>query len=152
MIDHSLEHIFSYTGTLDAPQWIGPVPEGLRIIFPLTGGEVRGPRLQGRFLPGGGDWLTGRRDGVAILDVRGTIETHDGALIYMSYSGVMDLGEDGYEKAVRGELPPLLKLRTAPRFLTAHPDYAWLNRVQCIGIGESVTAELKVSYDVYAIR
>lgn len=152
MIEHSFEYLFSYTGLLDAPQWIGPVPEGLRIVFPMSGGEVSGPRLRGRILPGGGDWLTGRRDGVGILDVRGTIETHDGALVYMFYSGVGDLGEDGYEKALRGELPPLLKLRTAPRFLTADARYAWLNRLQCVGIGEAVTADMKVSYDVHAVR
>ena len=152
MFEYSMEQLFSFTGTLDAPQFVGPVPEGLRIIFPMTGGVVSGPRLQGRILPGGGDWMVGRRDGVAILDVRGTIETHDGALVYMFYSGVGDLGEDGYEKALRGEMPALLRLRTAPRLLTAHPAYAWLNRLQCVGIGEAVTTELRVGYDVYALR
>ncbi|MFN2424819.1 MAG: DUF3237 domain-containing protein [Candidatus Binatia bacterium] len=152
MHEYSLEHIFSLTIPLDAPQWVGATPEGLRIIFPTAGGEVDGPRLRGRVLPGGGDWFTGRRDGVGILDVRTTIETHDGALIYLFYTGVADLGEDGYDRAVRGELPPLLKLRTAPRFQTAHPDYQWLNRLQCVGIGEAATGELKVSYDVYALR
>lgn len=152
MYAHSLEHLFSFTGTLDLPVAIGPVPEGIRLIFPITGGEVTGPKVRGRVLHNGGDWLTTRRDGVSILDVRGTIETSDGALIYMFYSGVSDLGPDGYDKASRGELPEKLLLRTNPRFLTAHPAYEWMNRVQCIGIGESVTAELKVGYDVYALR
>lgn len=152
MYDHSLEHIFSFTGTLEPPLPVGPVPEGIRMIFPITGGEVTGPKVRGRVVPGGGDWLTGRRDGVAILDVRLTIETDDGALIYMFYTGVSDLGPDGYDRVSRGELPPLLKLRTAPRFLTAHPAYEWMNRVQCIAVGESVTMELRVGYDVYAVR
>lgn len=152
MYDHSYEHIFSFSGSLEPPQPIGPGPEGLRLIFPLSAGEVDGPRLRGRVLPGGGDWLTGRRDGVGILDVRLTIESHDGALIYCAYNGVGDMGPGGYEKALRGELPPILKLRTSPRFQTAHPDYEWLNRIACVGIGEAVTGELKVGYDVYAIR
>ena len=154
MIDPSLEHIFSITVVIDPPQGIGPAPDGLRLIFPIVSGEVAGPRMRGKVLPGGGDWFTCRRDGVGILDVRDTIETDDGALIYMFYTGVTDLGEDGYEKALRGELPSVLQLRTTPRFQTGHPAYAWLNRLQCIGIG---TAEVgaggnKVSYEVYAIR
>jgi len=37
--------------------------------------------VSGKLRPVGGDWLTIRKHGVAILDVRATIETHDGALI-----------------------------------------------------------------------
>ena len=152
MFEYSLEYLCSFSGTLDMPQAIGPVPEGLRLVFPVTGGRIDGPRLHGRVLPGGGDWFVGRPDGIGILDVRMTIETDDGGLIYVAYSGVGDLGEDGYEKALRGELPPVLQLRTAPRFVTAHPDYEWINRLQCVGIGEAVTGELRVAYDIYALR
>lgn len=60
-----------------------------------------------------------RTDGVGILDVRATIETHDGALIYAAYSGVIDLGEDGYQKFLQGELPASgTPIRTAPCFYT----------------------------------
>jgi hypothetical protein len=48
---------------------IGPLPEGIRAILHVTKGEMTGPKLRGRILPGGGDWLTVRTDGVAILDV-----------------------------------------------------------------------------------
>ena len=152
MFDYSLDHLFSYTANLDPPQWIGDCPEGLRIVFPVSGGELTGPRVRGRILPGGGDWMTGRRDGVGILDVRGTVETDDGALLYMAYTGVTDLGEDGYQSALRGELPAAIKLRVVARFQTSHPAYLWLNRLQCLSIGESVIAEMKVAYDCYAVR
>ena len=39
-----------------------------------------------------------------------------------------------------------------PRYLTAYPDYQWLNRLQCLGIGEFDVQNLKVSYDLYAVR
>src|SRR6516164_841417 len=39
------------------PQKLGTVPHGVRIIVPVTGGDFDGPRLRGRILPGGGDWL-----------------------------------------------------------------------------------------------
>ena len=80
MFDYSLEHLFSYEVSLERPQMIGPLPEGIRAIFYVTKGEVTGPKLRGRILPGGGDWLTVRTDGVGILDVRGTLESDDGAI------------------------------------------------------------------------
>ena len=93
-----------------------------------------------------------RTDGVSILDVRATFESHDGALIETAFTGVGDLGENGYQKFLRQELPLSLQLRVAPRFRTAHPDYEWLNRVQCIGVGEINMEPLEVRFDIYAMR
>jgi hypothetical protein len=28
-------------------------------------------------------------------------------------------------------------LRVVPRYQTSHPDYLWLNRLQCLGIGQA---------------
>jgi hypothetical protein len=136
MFEYRLEHVMSYTVTLAAPETIRPIAEGLRVNFYPTGGEVTGPKLSGRIRPVGGDWLTIRRDGVGILDVRTTIETHDGALIYMSYYGTLDLGEDGYEQFLQGKLPSEAALRASPRLFTAHPGYVWLNRLHCVGMAE----------------
>ena len=151
MLDYNLEHIMSYTVTLD-PEVIGPVPEGFRVNLHITGGEVNGPKVYGKLRPVGADWLTVRTDGVGILDVIATIETREEALIYAAYMGVGDLGEDGYERMVRQDLPPTVPLRTVPRVQTAHPDFQWLNRLQCLGIGELDTGRFEVSYDVYAVR
>ena len=154
MIEYRLEHICSYRATLaSAPEVIGAVPEGLRINVYVTGGEVSGPRIRGKIRPVGGDWLTVRTDGVGILDVRATMETHDGALIYVTYNGVVDLGEDGYQRLARGEtIADGTPIRTAPRLHTAHPDYRWLNRLQCVGVGEAFLGRSEVRYDVYAVR
>ena len=152
MIDYRLDHICSYTATLATPpEVIGPVPEGLRANFYVTSGEVSGPRIRGKLRPVGGDWLTVRTDGVAILDVRGTLETPDGALILVTYQGVSDVGPDGYQKFLDQSLPPVIPIRTAPRFVTSHPDYVWLNRLHCLGIGEYHAAANAVAYDVYAV-
>jgi hypothetical protein len=153
MYDYELEHICSYTAHLQAPpEVIGPTPGGLRVNFYVTGGSVTGPRIRGTLRPVGGDWLTIRPDGIGILDVRATIETHDGALIDIAYTGVGDLGEDGYDRFLRGELPDKVPLHVAPRFLTAQPDYLWLNRFQCINIGDVNLATFEVGYEVYALR
>lgn len=153
MFDYKLEHICSYTATLQSPpEVIGPVPDGIRANFYVTGGTVHGPKLRGTFRPAGGDWVIVRADGVGVLDVRATIESHDGALIYVTYGGVADFGEDGYQKFLRGELPPTVAPRVAPRFQTAHPGYLWMNRLQCVGIGEADTRRNEASYDVHAVR
>jgi len=153
MIDYKLEHICSYTATLASqPEVIGPVAEGIRVNFYITGGEVSGPKLRGKMRPAGGDWLTVRTDGVAVLDVRATMETDDGVLILTAYQGTGDLGEEGYQKFLRQDLPPVISLRVAPRYWTAHPNYAWLNRLQCLGIGEARLAKNEVVYDIYAVR
>jgi hypothetical protein len=153
MLEYRLEHICSYSVTLAAPfEGIGPVPEGIRLNAYVSGGEVTGPRLNGKVRAVGGDWLTIRRDGVGIVDVRGTFETDDGAVILVTYSGILDTGEDGYEQFMRGELPQTLQIRTSPRFFASHPNYVWLNRLHCLGIGQVDVAANRVSYDVYAVR
>jgi hypothetical protein len=148
---YQLEHLFSFDAALE-PEIIGPVAEGVRANFYCKGGQVTGPKLQGRVRSVGGDWLTVRTDGVGVLDVRTTLESHDGALIAVTYTGVTDLGEDGHQRFLDGKLPPRLALRVVPRCQTAHPAYQWLNRVQCVGIGEVDLERSHVSYDVYAVR
>lgn len=152
MLAYQLEHLFSYRAQLSPPEVLGAMPGGLRVNFPVVGGEVSGPRLKGSLHPGGGDFFNLRCDGVGILDVRACMKTHDGALIDVAYQGVGDLGDDGYAKFLAGEPPPKLQLRTAPRFSCAHPDYRWLNRLQCIGVGYIDMHTVEVFYDVYALR
>jgi hypothetical protein len=43
-------------------------------------------------------------------------------------------------------------LRGAPRFLTSHPDYLWLNRIQCVNVGEVDLNSWVVGYDLYTFR
>ena len=153
MYDYTMEHLFSYTATLDStPEMIGPTPSGLRMNVYVTGGEVSGPRLRGKIRPVGADWLTVRTDGVCILDVRATIESHDGALIYVEYQGVADPGEDTYQRFLEGNPPERLTIRAVPRAITSHPDYLWLNRLQCVNIGEANLVDWTVSYDVYGLK
>lgn len=105
-----LDYVCSYWATLPTPEVIGPVPEGVRVHFYVTAGEVSGPMMQGRLRTVGGDWLVLRSDGIGLLDVRATMELNDGALIYTTYGGVVDLGSDGYSQFLKGVLPPRPKL------------------------------------------
>jgi len=105
-----------------ATQEIGSTPQGALTIFPVVGGSFEGDRLRGKVLAGGGDWVSVRGDGTFTLDLRVTLETDDGALIHMTFTGVRDDANHYF--------------RTAPRFETAEPKYAFLNRLLAVGIGE----------------
>ena len=121
------------------PEKLGAVPHGHRSIVPVTGGDFEGPRLRGKVLPGGGDWLLLRSDDVLELDLRITLETDDHALIYMTFQGLRHGPADAIAALGRGEIvdPTRYYFRTLPRFETATEKYAFLNRVIAVGIGEA---------------
>jgi hypothetical protein len=108
--------------TTSPTESIGATPHGTLSIFPVTGGSFEGERLRGKVLAGGGDWVTGKADDTHELDLRVTLETDDGALIYMTFTGIRD---DAHQY-----------FRTLPRFETAASKYAFLNRLLAVGIGE----------------
>ena len=85
------------------------------------------------------------------------METHDGARIALNSMGLADFGEDAYERFLKGErLSIVPRLRTAPRMLTAHPSYLWVNRIQCLGIGTTIPKEeggiSGVKFDFYEVK
>ena len=106
-------------------QDVGAGPRGARVTFPVTGGSFEGDRLRGKVLAGGDDWTVQRADGVIELDLRVSLETDDGALIHMTFEGIRD------DAAL-----PSPYFRTLPRFETAAPAYAFLNRLLAVGRGE----------------
>jgi hypothetical protein len=125
--------------TAAPPQQLGTVPHGIRSIVPVTGGDFDGPRLRGQILPGGGDWLLLRSDGVLELDLRITLETDDHALIYMTFQGLRHGPPDAIAALGRGEAvdPASYYFRTVPRFETSTEKYAFLNRIITVGVGET---------------
>jgi Protein of unknown function (DUF3237) len=150
----ALDYLASIRVPLKAPELIGETPEGIKVNwfwYPAEG-VVVGPKLNAKVRRMGGDWMTIRRDGVGVMDVRATLETSDGALLYVSYLGYFDLGENGYQDFLRRRWPNRAPTRTTPRFSAAHPNYRWLNRVPCLGIGEVRMDELVYIYDMYAVR
>src|SRR5436305_9536444 len=106
MIEYSVEHLCSFAGVGgEKPEVVGPTPEGLKINFHLSGGRVSGPKINGVVLPGGGDWMTVRRDGVGLVDARVSFETADSAVVMASYTGVIEFGADGYDRFLRVGTP-----------------------------------------------
>lgn len=122
-----------------APQNVGAVPDGIRRIVPIRGGAFEGPRLRGTVLAGGSaDWLRLRSDDVLELDLRVTLQTDDGALISMRSFGMRYGPPEVIAALGRGEPadPERYYFRTTPRFQTAHPTYAFLNRLLAVASGD----------------
>ena len=147
----TLTHLYDMHADLEAPQVIGAAPAGNRQVFIVRGGTLAGPRLKGALLPGGGDWALVRPDGAVQLDVRATVQTDDGALIYAAYSGLIIGAPAVLGRAMAGEDVPLSEyyFYTNPMFQTAAEKYAWLNQTIAIGRGKVVPGG--VEYRVWAV-
>jgi hypothetical protein len=132
-----LQHLCTLDLTVGKIQSLGAGPHGERRIAEVTGGTFAGPRLNGRILPGGGDWILIRPDGVTQLDVRVTLETTDGALVYLSYRGLRHGPPEVLERLARGEDVPATDyyFRTTPVFETGAAGYLWLNKLIAVGTG-----------------
>jgi hypothetical protein len=132
---------------------VGETPDGLRVKFLLrSGGYVHGPALTGEIVPVGGDWMRIRPDGVGIAQISALIKPVGGGIILTEYSGIVDFGPDGYRLLAAGGGPQRAPLRLAPRYLTADPNWSWMNRLQCLGLGEVDLERYLVEYDLYAFR
>lgn len=149
------ELLFEMEADLAAPLAVGPVPGGTRIIFPVTNGSFKGNKLSGKVLPVGGDWGMVQDSTTFKLDVRATLQTDDGALIHVTYSGFIHADASRFAMILQGkanELSPSdYYFRTNPVFETASPKYAWLNHTIAVGVGMIPSAG-KVAYKVYAVK
>jgi hypothetical protein len=144
--------MFRASVAVGAPRSLGRTPVGERRIVDIAGGEVTGPKLTGRILPGGADWQIVRDDGTAVLEARYTIEAQDGALIYVRNFGYRHGPPDLLIRIGRGEDvdPSLYYFRAAPVFETAAPEHAWLNRT--IAVCSGVRTRDRVILDFFAVR
>ena len=131
------EYLMQLRGNLDKALALGEVPQGIRRILHFTGGSFTGERLAGEIVPGGGDWVLTRRDGVSELDIRMTLRTGDGALIYLESNGLFEISPENRARIEAGEDvdPASYYFRTSQRYETSAEKYSWLNRRITVGVG-----------------
>jgi hypothetical protein len=107
--------------TTAATQDVGSTPRGRLFIFPISAVLLKATGFVAK-CSGGADWATATADGAFELISGATLETDDGALIYLTFTGVRDDARQ--------------YVRTLPRFETAAPQYDFLNRLLAVGAGE----------------
>lgn len=133
-----LEHVCDLAVTIAPPVEVGQTVAGLRRMIPITGGIVRGPRLNGRVLAGGADFQLILGGGTqAHLDARYVIELDDGTRVFVQNSALRVTSADNSRRLMRGEPvnPAEVYFRCQTRLEAAGESWAWLAESQFMGCG-----------------
>ena len=150
--DPRLTRVYRLEATLGVPLDLGATARGHRRIVPLTGGTFTGPELNGTLLPGASaDWQTVLPDGTALGDIRYTLQTDGGDLLYVKSSGLRHGSADVLARLGRGEEVEAgeYTFRTSTEIETAAPQLDWLNKGIFIGVAGRRPAG--VVYETYLV-
>ena len=133
-----LKRVYRLEATLGQPLDVGDVAQGHRRIVPLTGGAFTGPELNGKLLPGASaDWQIVLPDGTALGDIRYTLQTDTGELLYVQSRGVRHGSSEVLARLARGEDvdPSEYTFRTSTQIEASAPQLDWLNKGIFISVG-----------------
>jgi hypothetical protein len=129
---------FEYTVDVSTAHDVGAGPLGHRMCITVSGGELAGHRLKGRFVGAAADWILIGPDGFGRLDVRGTLETVDGAYVYFRFPGLLEMTEAVQAVLAGGEVATEVGEQyfiTTPQLETGDERYAWVNQAVFVGEG-----------------
>ena len=150
--DPRLTPVYRLEATLGEALELGESAQGHRRIVPLTGGTFIGPRLSGALVPGASaDWQTILPDGTALGDIRYTLATDGGDLLYVRSRSVRHGSREVLARLGRGEDvdPGEYTFRTSTQIETGSPALDWLNKGVFIGVaGRQVGG---VAYETYLV-
>jgi muconolactone delta-isomerase len=150
--DPQLTFLYRLEATLGDPLDLGETPRGHRRIVPLTGGTFTGPEISGRLLPdGSADWQMVQPDGTALADIRYTLQSDHGALLYVQSRGVRHGSAEVLARLGRGEEVSASEytFRTATQIETAVPELDRLNKSVFISVGGRQLSS--VIYETYLV-
>jgi len=147
-----LTKIFRLEASMGEALDVGDVQHGRRRIVPQAGGTFTGPELNGTLLPGASaDWQIVLPDGTALGDIRYTLQTDHGDLLYVRSQGVRHGRAEVLARLGRGEEVEASEyvFRTSTQIETAAPDLDWLNKGVFISVGGRQPG--RVVYEVYLV-
>jgi hypothetical protein len=150
--DPRLKLIYRLKASVGDPQDVGEISAGHRRIVPLTGGTFSGPELDGTLLPGASaDCQNILPDGTALGDVRYTLETERGDVLYIQSHGVRHGSTAVRERLGRGEDVEAgeYTFRGAVRIETGADSLDWLNKGIFVSVGGR--QRRTVIYEVYLV-
>jgi hypothetical protein len=151
-VEPHLELLGHCRAELGEPLELGQTLWGRRRVIPIAGGAFDGPSLRGTIVPGGADWQVVHPDGMATIDTRYTLKTHDDALVSVATQGVRHGPPEVLARIAAGELvdPAEYYFRVSIRYEVAEAEYAWLNRI--VAVASAVRLAGTVIYDAYVVR
>ena len=144
--------IFRLVATLGEPLDVGDTTFGRRRVVALTDGSFEGPELSGRLVPGGSaDWQRVLEDGTALADLRYTLETDKGSILYVQGHGVRHGSTEALARLARGEDVDASEytFRVSVRIETGDPELHWLNKGIFVCVGGRRPG--KVIYETYLV-
>jgi len=144
-------YVFTITARIGGVTSAGDIGTGVRRIIPITGGEVKGERVNGRVCAFGADFQIIRPNELIELEAKYAFETDDGAVIYVENKGIRFGPVDLLQKLKRGEPvdPELIYFRTVPKFETGAARYRWL--MESLFIGSAARHADRVVIDVHQV-
>jgi hypothetical protein len=148
-----LRQIYRLEASLAKPLDFGATRRGQRRIAPLASGTFTGPELNGNLLPGGSaDWQILLEDGTALGDIRYTLQTDSGELLYVQSRSVRHGSAEVLGRLARGEDVEAREytFRTATQIETAAPALEWLNKGVFVGVAGRLPAG--VVYEIYLVE
>jgi Protein of unknown function (DUF3237) len=138
--------------TLGEPLDLGQITQGHRRVVPLTGGRFWGPKLNGELIAGvSADWQIVLPDGTAQGDIRYTLKTDGGVLLYVRSESVRHGDAEVLARLARGEDVDASEytFRCWTKIETAATELDWLNKGVFIGVGGRRPGG--VSYETYLV-
>jgi Protein of unknown function (DUF3237) len=152
LVEPRLSFVFRLEASLTEPLDLGQTEQGYRRIVPLTGGTFTGPELRGTLVPGASaDWQTILHDGTALGDIRYTLRTNAGDLLYVQSRSVRHGSPEVLARLGRGEDvdPSEYTFRTNTQIATGAPQLDWLNKGVFVGVAGRRPAG--VIYEIYLV-
>lgn len=158
----SLRHVFSLS--IFFKERIRITSNAGRVFVPVIGGEIWGPRLQGRVLPYSGADYAGAHG----LDASYMLEASDGTLIYINNFGYMKRLDGKVsprpapQPRVAGTVPDQnflappdsdvpLRMRLMPVFDAPKGAHDWMNRTIFVGHGARYTGPDHTIFTYYEV-
>jgi hypothetical protein len=142
--DPQLSFAFEARVDVDPMVYVGGSGTDALLFFPIVGGTVRGPRLNGEIIAGGGDWASARTESVTELEARYLMRADDGAPIDIVNRGFHVASSEVMARLQAGEQVPEEEYyyRTSPIFRTDAPAHRWLTHTVFVGMARAEGAQV----------
>jgi hypothetical protein len=148
----SLTLAYRLEATIGELHDLGETHAGRRRIAHLTAGSFSGPGIAGELVAGASaDWQLILPDGTAIADIRYTLRTDAGALLYVRSEGIRHGPPEVLARIVAGEdvATGEYTYRLATVIETSAPELDWMNKGIFLAVGARSPAG--VVYETYLV-